>query len=149
MEDSKMLTLDIHGQERMFRISRFKATTGAFILFKLTSVLAPLFEGNDGNPDSMDIGKMLSVMGKIPQEEFEYIQKQALMVCHEMLASPAPVMRPDGTYGVIGLEMDTISVLKLTMHSLVFNLKDFFTESGMGEILKGLIPEGMTKAPVK
>lgn len=140
VEDSKIVTLDIQGKERTFRISRFKATTGAFILFKLTSVLAPLFEGDTEN---VDTGKMLSILGKIPQDEFEYIQKQALMVCHEMLpGNAAPVMRPDGTFGVIGLETDTITVLKLTMQALVFNLKDFFSEAGLADLLKSFVPAG-------
>jgi len=43
--------------------------------------------------------------------------------------APIPVMLYDGRWGVEGLDTDTMTVLTLTIHTLIFNIADFFKET--------------------
>lgn len=135
---------DVTIKERHFRIKKFTARTGSYMLFKLTGLLAPLIKGvnlndikitDDVKPEDIDLTKfnitgVIEEMSKLPEQEFDYIQDKCLEVCSELLPSgPANVLNADGSFGVIGLENDTMSVLALTAHALIFNLTGFFGES--------------------
>ncbi|MFP3391017.1 phage tail assembly chaperone [Brevibacillus sp. SIMBA_040] len=148
---------DVEISGRKFRIRKFPARSGSFILIKLTTILMPIFtslmplfksglmkdekEGSfeDFKVDDKVISTVMSHLGNISEQDFTYIQEQALKVCYESLsAGLAPVLNDNGTFGVEDLEDDTMLVMGLTIHALVFNLTSFFQGSGLGGIVPGL-----------
>ncbi|NOU95590.1 hypothetical protein GC093_20490 [Paenibacillus sp. LMG 31456] len=143
---------DVEINGRTFRIKKFDALTGSFMLIKITGLLAPLVK-------NMDLGKLKGVndvsevdlkafnipgimegLGSLTEEDFKYVQERSLRVCGEMLpAGFTPVLNGEGNFGVLGLEDDTMTVLALTTHALVFNVKGFFQGSPLASIVGGLL----------
>ncbi|RKN75000.1 phage tail assembly chaperone [Paenibacillus ginsengarvi] len=141
---------DVEINGRKFRVKKFDAMTGSFMLFKVTGLLAPLFGGVDLTKltdeasaasflKTVNISSMLSGLGELSEKDFSYVQEKCLQVCEELLpAGPAQVLNKQGAFGVMDLEDDTITVLALTAHTLIFNLKGFFQGSPLASFLGGL-----------
>lgn len=137
---------DIEINGRQFRIKKFSARTGSFIIVKMTTLLAPLLKGINPNVsaslDNIDIDSMIEnlISLDISEKDFDYLQGKALQVCYELLpAGPAPVLNENGTFGVSDLEDDVAAVMSLTIQSLAFNLTSFFQGSGLSGFLGNLI----------
>lgn len=143
MEKHKDVTI----HDRTFRIRKFPARTGAFVLVKVTGMLAPLFKGIDLSMlmeeknaaetfKGLDLPGMIEKLCSISEDDFNYLQEKCLGVCSEVLPGQmAPVLNENGTFGVIGLEDDTMTILALTAHALIFNLQPVFQGAGLGSIL--------------
>ncbi|KPV60716.1 hypothetical protein QJ48_04085 [Paenibacillus sp. A3] len=142
--------VEING--RTFRIKKFDALTGSFMLIKITGLLAPLFknldlrklkEAKDASEvklEALNIPGLLSELGNLSEKDFEYVQGKCLQVCSEVLpAGPTPVLNSNGTFGVTGIEDDTMTVLALTAHTLIFNVKGFFSGSPLASLVGGLL----------
>jgi hypothetical protein len=148
---------DVEVNGRNFRVRKFDALTGSFMLIKLTGLLAPLLknidlkkldlkepntmdEASDINLDAFDLPGIMSALGNLPEEDFKYIQGKCLRVCHESLsAGLTPVLNTNGSFAVMGLDEDTMTVMALTVHALVFNVKGFFTGSPLASLVGGLL----------
>lgn len=146
---------DITIGTRKFRIHKFDALTGSYMLFKLVGILAPIFkdmdikkakgklqgleqnESKDMKEEEItggDIANILTEITKLPKEDFDYIQKNCLMVTNEIYdktsqVSP-PILNEYGTWGT--MDITTPLVLNLTVQSLIFNISDFFGGSLLG-----------------
>ncbi|WP_289141552.1 phage tail assembly chaperone [uncultured Brevibacillus sp.] len=140
---------DVEINGRKFRIRKFPARAGSFMIIKMTTILAPLFSSikpnrnikavEDVDFDGINIAGVIEHLGNISEENFNYIQEQALRVCYESLpAGLAPVLNDNGTFGVQDLEDDTATVMALTVHAIVFNVTSFFQGSGLGGLIPGL-----------
>lgn len=139
---------DVEISKRKWRITKFDATTGALIIKKILPIAASLFKGVDiGNIKSlkpedikMDISGVISALADMKDDDFVFIQKACLRVVSEPLgAGFAPVLNDNGSYGVIGIEHDTMSVLALTAHVLAFNVTGFFDDSPLASIAGGFL----------
>ncbi|NRS20589.1 hypothetical protein HP398_29660 [Brevibacillus sp. HB1.4B] len=140
---------DVQIGERTFRIKKFPARTGSFVLIKVTKILAPLFAGikmNNAkslegvNVDDINISGAIEQLSNISEQDFNYLQEQALKVCFELLpAGPAPVMNENGMFGVQDMEDDTATVMALMVHALAFNVTSFFQGSGLQGLVAGLV----------
>lgn len=133
--------IDIDG--RKFRLGKFDARTGSYILFKLVGILTPIFENikleNLSNIDDINLTKLASSLFSLPEDEFRYIQDNCLRAIRELLPGNAPqVLDEYGNYGVLDIEFDTKLIMNLTIQSLVFNVKDFFTADLLASLSKGL-----------
>lgn len=152
---------DITIGTRKFRLNKFDALTGSFMLFKLVGILAPIFknidikkakdtlksanqsESKDTKEEDIsgsDIAAILTEITKLPKEDFDYIQKNCLMVANEIYPdnpqpSP-PVLNEFGTFGILDYDMPLI--LHLTIRSLIFNVSDFFGGDLLNLNLEGL-----------
>lgn len=146
----RMSYKDVEVNGRKFRIKKFPARTGSFVLIKLTTILAPILVSIKPNlkaetVDDIEIGDIdltgiLEHLGNISEKDFSYIQDQALRVCYELLPSGlAPVLNQNGSFGVTDIEDDTAAVMELTIHALGFNLTSFFQGSGLSGLVGGLI----------
>ncbi|MGO4496423.1 phage tail assembly chaperone [Paenibacillus sp. 2RAB27] len=138
---------------REFRVKKFDARTGSFMLIKIAGLIAPLLGKIDfkkinaeaTDPSQIDTGSfdimgIIGELGKLSEADFAYVQEKCLRVCYELLpAGPAPVLDDRGNFGVIGLEDDTMSVMALTGHAIMVNLQGFFTGSPLGSILGGIL----------
>lgn len=147
-EDFKNVTIN----DRQFRIKKFDALTGSIMLFKISGLLAPLVESLDlgklkgvDDPTKVDLSgfdlpKIMAALGGLSEKDLSYVQEKCLRVCYESLpAGLSRVLNDDGNFGVIGLENDTMTVLALTVHTIIFNLKGFFSASPLASMLGGLL----------
>ena len=53
-------------------------------------------------------------------------------------ARTAPLLNDNGSWGVDDVADNTVLVLLLTIHALVFNIAGFFTEGGLKELMAGV-----------
>lgn len=139
---------DVQIGKRNFRIKKFSAKTGSFVLIKVTKILAPLFAGiklsnvkspEDVNVDDINITRAIEQLSDISEQDFNYLQEQALRVCYEILPGGlAQVLNENGMFGVEDMEDDTATVMALMVHALAFNVTSFFQGNGLQGLLAGL-----------
>ena len=134
---------DIEVSKRKWRITKFDAMTGAKVVKKLLPIAATLMKGTDikdikgKNLEDIkiDISGVIMALADIKDEDFEYIQKACLKVTLEHLgAGFAPVLNENGSYGVNDIENDTMTVLALTAHALMFNVTSFFVGTPLASL---------------
>lgn len=150
MSGEKFKDIEING--RKFRISKFGARDGSYMLIKVTGFLAPMFakidfskmknvkKPEDVDISAIDIPGVIAGLGSLSEEDFSYIQEKCLKVCSEPLqAGFIPVLNDNGSFGVSNLEDDTITVISLTAHALIFNFTSFFEGSVLSGLMTGLL----------
>ncbi len=134
----------IEVQGRKFKIKAFDALTGSYIAFTMFEKMLP---------SGME-GKVLSQVGAsspLPQgrqlmskKEFFDFQKDCLGVVYEVLKGrDAPIIEENGGWGVSDISHNTMLAILLTIHSLAFNVSDFFAGDGLRELyssIQDLIP---------
>lgn len=138
---------DIEIKGRKWRITKFDARTGSYMLVKVMALIAPLFASLDFNAlkdvkdpkdvdiKSLNIPGLISGLTSLPEEDFNYIQGKCLGVCKEMLPSGfTDIINQNGTYGVLDVEFDTMLLLSLTAHALIFNVMGFFEGSPLSSL---------------
>lgn len=143
---------DVVINERTFRVYKFGARDGSYIIIKMSGLLSEMFRGVDfskikdaKDPSEVDlkgfdIAGMISRLSNISEKDFSYLQEKCLNVCSEKLKSGfVPVLNDNGSFGVIDLEDDTITVMALTAHALIFNLMGFFQGSVLSGVMSGLL----------
>ncbi|TWH46331.1 phage tail assembly chaperone [Sporomusa sp. KB1] len=130
-EDHKIVEL----AGRKWRIEKFDALTGCYIAYKVMGQVLPmgmdaLVKGEAAN--TIVPGPKLPVMSR---QEFTELQFDCLGVCYEVLpAGKAPVIGENGAWGVAGLENDTVTVMTLTVHALIFNISSFFDGNALKDL---------------
>lgn len=139
-------------QGRKFKIKAFDAFTGGYIAFTVMQKMLPMgveekvmatFQAEGGNPDMvMPQGRALMTKG-----EFFAFLKDCLSVVSEVLKGrDAPVLNRNGSWGVDGLENNTMLVMLLAINALTFNVHDFFTGNGLQDLansVRDLMPSNM------
>jgi hypothetical protein len=151
MEQS-VLYKDIEINGRKFRLGKFDARTGSYMLFKLVGILTPIFKNIDTKKDVKDINiddinltEVLSSFTSLPEIDFKYIQDNCLRTVKELLPGNAPqVLDEFGNYGILDAEYDTMLILNLTVQALIFNVSGFFSENLLDSIterLKDISPQ--------
>ena len=120
---------------RKFKIGKFDAFTGSYILFQLFEKIVPM------GSLQQELPKNRMAMNK---EEFVKLQRDCLSVISEVLpAGPRPIFNENGSWGLNDIEHNTPLVILLTIHALAFNVGDFFAAGGLTELqssLAGLFP---------
>lgn len=141
-------TVDVMG--RKFKIKKFDAFTGSYIMFQMMEKVLPMaLEAKV--PVETGQGAVGTLQNELPanrmhmsRQEFETLQRDCLSVVSEVLpAGPRPVLNPNGTWGLNDVEHNTMLVLLLTIHALAFNVGDFFAAGGLSafkESLAGILP---------
>ena len=120
--------------DRTWSIGKFDAMTGSYIAYKVMAQIMPMLPGIHDQ-----LGAVAPKNGKVmTKDDFIELQTDCLKVCAELLpAGPAPVLDDKGNYGVE--DFDTKMAVVLTVHALVWNLRDFFEGD-----LSALLSEGMS-----
>lgn len=141
----KEIELTIAGKQRKFRINKFDARTGSYILYTVMSRFLPsILQIKSGAETITDMSKVVNpedIVSSITMSdgEFNKLQNAALQVCEEILpAGATPVVDASGNFSVIGLEKEAVAVFVLTTQALVFNLSGFFGEDGLTSLLSGI-----------
>lgn len=141
----KDIELTVAGKKRKFRINKFDARTGSYILYTVMSRFLPsILQLKSGAETITDMSKVVNpedIVSSITMSdgEFNKLQNAALQVCEEILpAGATPVVDASGNFSVIGLEKEAVAVFVLTAQALVFNLSGFFGEDGLISLLSGI-----------
>ena len=124
---------DIEVNGRKFRIKKFDALTGSYVLYTVLTQLLPagIIQQISGLTDAMQ-----STAEPISKEKFIDLQKDCLKMCSEIIPAgdviaPMPIMLADGRWGIDGIENDILLVLALTVHVLRYNVEDFFADDAL------------------
>jgi hypothetical protein len=134
---------DIEINDRKFRLNKMNARTGSYLIFKLMKILSPMFknikeDSNDINISDLNLTELASKLFDLPEEDFRFIQDNALQVIQEILpGGQPPVLNKRGEFEALNVEFDTPLVMNLTIQSLVFNVKGFFKGGPLDSIMKG------------
>lgn len=129
---------------RKFEIRAFDAFTGSYIAFTLMEKMLPMGMEEKVKKTLKAEGKDVDAMptpnrALMSKGEFIAFQKDCLSVVGEILpARTAPLLNDNGSWGVEDMADNTMLVLLLTIHALVFNIAGFFTEGGLKELMAGV-----------
>lgn len=141
----KDIELTVARKKRKFRINKFDARTGSYILYTVMSRFLPSILQLKSDAETItDMSKVVNpedIVSSITMSdgEFNKLQNAALQVCEEILpAGATPVVDASGNFSVIGLEKEAVAVFVLTTQALVFNLSGFFGEDGLTSLLSGI-----------
>lgn len=137
---------------RKFKVKAFDAFTGSYIAFTLFEKMMPMGVEEkvlatlqaEGKDPGMVIPQGRALMTK---GEFYAFVRDCLSVVYEVLPGrDAPVLNPNGSWGVEDLEHDTMLVLMLVINALTFNVSDFFTGGGLKDLadsVRDLMPSNI------
>lgn len=147
MERAKEKKVELFG--RNFKIKKFDAFTGSYILFTVMQKILPAgmenqIPGENGTlSDTMPQNR-----ASMTKQEFTKLLRDCLSVVHEVLPSgERPVFNENGTWGLNDMEDNTPLVLLLAVNVLTFNIGDFFAADGLSELRKSL--SGLSLANIK
>lgn len=135
---------DIEVNGRTFRLNKMNARTGSYMLFKLMKILTPIVknikvDSEELKLSDLNLTEITKSLFDLEEEEFKYIQDNALKVIQEILPGGQPyVLNKNGEFEALNVEFDTGLVMNLTVQSLFFNIKGFFKGSPLESMLKGL-----------
>ena len=128
---------DVEVKGRKWRVGQFDAETGSLVVKKLLPVIAG-FLGEENL--ELDIKSIIKAITSLSDSDFVYMQRACLKVTTEAKGQHyIPVLNENGSFGVIGIETDTATVLALTAHALVFNVSSFFDGSPLASIVEGML----------
>lgn len=127
-QNSKLIDIN----ERTFKINKFDPLMGNYILLQLVQFILPFgISDKVGVPEALAESVNRVNMSK---KDFLELQRDILSVCFEALpAGDAPVVREDGTYGII--DFNSQIAIQLLIATVTFNFSDFFGESGLTSLL--------------
>lgn len=119
-------------EERTFKIKKFDPLMGNYILLQIMRYVLPFgISEKVGVPDSItnNVDRV-----NISKKDFIELQRDVLSVCYETLpAGDAPIVRDDGTYGV--MDFNSNIAIRLLIAAFTFNFSDFFGENGLTSLL--------------
>ena len=123
-----------------YRIEKFDARTGSYVVYKLLAQVLPILPmlSKEVDPDEFR-GQLPSVLTKLSKEEFGELQTACLLVCSRLEGNskiPMPVITDDGRIAIEDLNDDTVTIMFLTVHAIAFNVSSFFGENTLKEFLK-------------
>lgn len=134
-------TFDVEIGGTKFQIGQFKARDGSWILAQILTKMLPAIVEKAFVKEAG--AKLASNRAVLTEEEFSSIQGHALNVCRRYENNiPMPVMLNPTTFAIKEIEYDLTTVIALTIQALVFNIKPFFEEGGLSQVM-GLMPAGL------
>lgn len=130
---------EVEVQGRKFRISALDAWTGSYLLFTVFEKMLPsgveqqvmsTIRGEGKDPEMvLPSGRTL-----MTKAEFFSFQRDCLSAVSEILPGrDAPILNANGSWGVQDVSVKL--ALILTVHALMFNIKDFFAEDGLKDLM--------------
>ena len=133
---SKETFKDVEVGDRKFRLHKFDALTGSYIMYTLLTQILPMGLGKqiEGLEAEAGANANLPVMSK---EKFMEMQKDCLRACSEIKGVdnqvlPVSVMLPDGRWGIDDIKDDAPLAMVLTIQVLGYNSLSFFAGNALG-----------------
>ena len=131
-------------QGRTFKIRAFDAFTGSYIAFTLFEKMMPMGTEEkvlatlkaEGKDPEMVLPQNRALMTK--GEFYAFMRDCLSVVTEELKGRSAPILNPNGSWGVPDLEHNTMLVIMLVINALAFNVSDFFTGGGLKDLQSAL-----------
>jgi hypothetical protein len=143
--DKPELYKNIEVNGRKFKLTKMDARSSSYMLFKLMKIITPIFKNikkdslENTNIEDLNLTELFSSLFEMRQDEFEYVQETCLKAVYEILnAGEQQVIDKSGNWGVNDIEYDGALVMQLTIQSLIFNIKGFFSGNLLDSINKRL-----------
>ena len=134
---------DIEIAERKWRVTKFSAIKALYLSYQIMAHAMPMGLGKQipGMPQN-DGAKIMS------EEEFQKLIKDCLVICYEILpARNAPVINPNGSWGVLDVENDPVLVIGLLIHAITFNVQGFFNGGAFEGLKSSLVGINLFNVP--
>ena len=125
-ETKRVTEKDMEISGRKYRIKKMDARMATYMAFQLKSFM----------PGTNEAGEMIrGAQSGMGRREFFALQNDCLSACyHVEKAGEIPVLGNDGKFTNAELEQDAKTVILLTVHSLAFNVTDFFDGEFLTEL---------------
>ncbi len=137
------ITVDLSGQT--FVIRRMSPEVGSFITTRI--LLAAADQVGQAVKDGTLFSAFTAFLRGLDFEAFKFVQHSCLAVVDRMEKLPGitaptamPIMNQDGSWTAPDVAADLQLVLGLTTQSLMFNVADFFAQSGSPSMPSGSRP---------
>lgn len=123
------MSKDVVIGDHKYRVGRFKAQVGSWILIQLlTKMLPSLVSGQMGD----SLSGLPTGGPSMSEADFTAIQNHCLAACFRYEGDVAmPVVAGAGVFAIREMEYDLGAVIALTVHALEFNFSSFFAEDGL------------------
>ncbi len=143
-------------KDREYRIGKFGARDGSFILLKVAGILAPIVEAlmssgkikeitaaesfEDFKLGDFEISKLVAPLTQMAEADFKYLQAKCLGVCGVKVASGyVPILNDTGEFSQPEMDDDVATAMFLMVHTLMHNLMGFFVGSPLSGLLGGIL----------
>lgn len=158
--ESRIIEKAVEIEGHRYVIRKYTAMTGIKLAKLFIAKLLPLFQGFmpllidavknktqgasvplptelfDRLDEMLSLDQIAETLDKMSEEDLEAVVHQSLMCVSEVLpAGNSPVMRPDGSYGVEGVEYDPLLTIRLVVEAVRWGLGDFFSANRWNSIL--------------
>lgn len=125
---------DIDIGNRKFRVHKFDALTGSYVIYTVLTQVLPMGLGNQIEELADNAKDSIKSMPIMPKEQFMELQRDCLRACSEIImtgntVAPIPILMSDGRWGVEDLSHDAALAMMLTIQVLGYNVKSFFDEN--------------------
>jgi len=134
---------DVEINGAWYRIEKFDAQTGSFVVYKLLAQLAPILPMLTKEVDSDRFKNQLpSVLTGLSREDFKTLQIDCLNACSRLEGNakiPMPIVTADGRLAIEDLNDDTVTIMFLTVQAIAFNMSSFFAGNTLNTFLNKTI----------
>lgn len=144
-ETTKLVTIEIDGEEKQFQIKKMNAFDGSYLLKVVTEKALPLLEKatsitQEGVPDEVNLMKIAELLpgalASLGAEEMKRIMTLCLQTVYCLMpAGLEQVVDNRGEFCIPELEYDPASCLRLVYEVIAFNTSGFFGGSGLSSFL--------------
>lgn len=127
MLKGKTMVVEIGDQK--YQLSKMNARSACYLALRLAGVLFPAVRGGKLGEDAVT-----GALATIDRKEFDEMQNMLLatvMKLHDVGGTlmPEPIISAAGQFVDESLEYDAVTVIKLTVQALIFNIGAFFPDA--------------------
>ena len=114
-----------------YRFSKMDARSASYMAMKAAAILAPSMSSG-----GLTVETAAKALPSMSRAEFDEIQTMLLKTVCKLVETnaadmPVPIVKADGSFTDEDLAYDAVTVMKLTVNALMFNIGDFFAGAGL------------------
>lgn len=139
-------TRDVTIGDNVYQLTRMNPRIGSWIVAQLLTKMLPPGIGHAMLSELKLPVNLPENRNEMTEEQFHNLQDHCLMVVrrYNKAGIAEPIMIPNGTFCFPDLDYDVVTIMGLTVHSLMFNVKPFFVEGALDRILQSFEGEADT-----
>lgn len=114
-----------------YRFNKMDARSASYMAMKAAAILAPSMSSG-----GLTVETAAKALPSMSRAEFDEIQTMLLKTVCKLVETnaadmPVPIVKADGSFTDEDLAYDAVTVMKLTVNALMFNIGDFFAGAGL------------------
>lgn len=158
--EARVIDKIVEIEGRRFTIRKFDVFTGVKVSKLLAAKILPVFQSFlpvcadiakskkqmdaqtigglilDGLDEALSLEEIAHTLDLVTGDDLDFLIRSALTHCYAMApAGLAPVMYPNGTYGVEDVQYDMLLGMRLVYEAVYWSASDFFTGNRLASIL--------------